>query len=235
MRCMATLHNVTSHAPFEGATEVWLDLAELAQQTQGMDLSTLAGVPPQAVHARQLAHVGGRLCAEAALAWQGVPLHAPIGRDATGAPQWPAGWTGSISHAAGVAMAAVLPRRSRHDIGLDTEALIAEPATQRAALAQCVHASELEAWTPALQPKVLTLIFSAKEAYYKAVRREVGRMIDFQEMAMVQLDTAQSRFTMAPVAGAASGLPMAHGSYQWQGARIVTRLVVAPDPGHGSG
>ena len=230
---MATLHNVTSHAPFVDATEVWLDLAELAQQMQGMDLSALAGVPPKAVHARQLAHVGGRLCAEAALAWQGVPLRAPIGRDAAGAPQWPTGWTGSISHAAGVAMAAVLPRRSRHDIGLDTEALIAEPATQRAALAQCVHASEREAWAPARQPEVLTLIFSAKEAYYKAVRREVGRMIDFQEMAITQLDAAQGLFTLAPVAGAASGLPAAHGSYQWLDTRIVTRVVPDSMPGTG--
>lgn len=222
-RCAPLLRIVSAPPIWPGAIEAQVELAALAAATEGLDLSVVSGVPPQAVRARQIAFFGGRLCAAAALAAQGHGLDAPLPRTADGAPGWPAGWTGSITHAAGLAMAAVMPRRGAHDIGLDTESLIVEPTTRRAVLSQCLHAAEREAMGPQPPAERLTLVFSAKEAYYKAARRVVGRMIGFQEMRVI-VDGDGKRFTLQPVAGAASGLPSAHGLASWAGERVITRV-----------
>jgi enterobactin synthetase component D len=232
-RCEPLIHVGPAPAPFAAASEAVLDLAQLAHETRDMDLVALQGITPSAVRARQLTTLAGRLCAEAALARQGERLQAPIDRDDAGGPLWPADWTGSITHAAGVAMAAVQRRGAGQDIGLDTEALITDPATLRAVLAQCLHASEHDAQGQAPAPERLTLVFSAKEAYYKAARRQVGRMIDFQEMTLTALDPAAGRFVLAPIAGPGSGLPVAQGSFRWDGARVVTRVAVARVDGCG--
>lgn len=225
-RCAALLQLAAGPAPWPAAHEAIVDLAALAAATDGLDLATIPGVPPRAVRARQLAFLGGRLCAEAALASQGLRLDAPLARGDDGAPAWPAGFTGSITHAAGVAMAVAMARNGPHDIGLDTESLIVQDTTRRAVLSQCLDAAERAALGPEPAAARLTAIFSAKEAWYKASRRAVGRMVGFREMTVAFLGDGDEHFALHPVAGAASGLPVGQGTATWEGSRVVTRVVI---------
>lgn len=211
--------------PFEPGAEALIDLAALAARVADLDLAELATVTPGAVRARQLAQFAGRLCAEAALQAQGHALAAPIGRLPDGAPAWPDGWSGAITHASGVAMAVVQRRQGDIDIGLDTEGLITGASTLSAVQAQCLLADELAGVDPALRAAALTLVFSAKEAYYKAARPRVGRMIDFKEMRLAGLNPTGGGFDLLPVAGPLAGLPAAHGQATWVGQRVVTRVV----------
>lgn len=62
----------------------------------------------------------GRQCAHAALSALGV-RPAPLLRDGAGAPVWPAGVVGSITHSRGYRAAAVAPRAEIAAIGVDAE------------------------------------------------------------------------------------------------------------------
>src|SRR5690606_3948746 len=68
---------------------------------------TLSGIPPaRGLAKRQSEFLAGRLCAREALACLTQQRSIPaVGED--GAPQWPAGVVGSITHGAGLALAVV--------------------------------------------------------------------------------------------------------------------------------
>jgi enterobactin synthetase component D len=206
-----------------------LSLASLEGVEDG-DIAALPGAPAGAVRKRRIDWLAGRLCAHAALGALGAEAPEPLGRHPSGAPAWPAGWTGSITHAAGVAMAVAAPARPGLGIGIDTEAVIANRSTAAAVIAQCIHPHEQERFDPGRHPALLTLLFSAKEAYYKAARAGVGRMIDFLEMAVVEIDRAQARLRLAPAAGADPDLPGATGDFTWAGRRVITRVLVEAVP-----
>lgn len=251
-----------------GAVGFQTDLAALGHLLQGQDLSALPGVPPQAVRSRQLAVVAGRLCAERALL-QGLELQtglqgngfktagpaghdrlctaatatalAPleVGRGDAGQPVWPEGWTGSITHSSSRAVALVLPRQGAYDLGIDTEQLITS-ATRPAVLKLCVHPSERPMLAAAARPDLaLTMLFSAKEAYYKAVYGAVRRFIDFQEVALSGWSAETGRFSIGPApvapglqarsAGPCAALPQATGWFVEQGAEVLTLVA----PGYG--
>lgn len=104
----------------------------------------------------------GRQCARAALASQGVGAVAIIS-DADGVPVWPEAWRGSITHSRGLCVAVVGAESRYTYLGLDLE------KTNRlgeAAIKRVVHADEA-AWVAGDQSRA-SLLFSAKEAFYKA-------------------------------------------------------------------
>ncbi|MBC6945357.1 MAG: phosphopantetheinyl transferase [Gammaproteobacteria bacterium] len=125
----------------------------------------------------------GRACARRALARLGM-LPQAIAVGARREPCWPAGIVGSISHAGGMAVAAVAHRRSFAALGLDIEAAAAlEPGlidtVCRPEEARRLRSGSADAAAGAL------LVFSAKEAVYKALWPLLGRFIDFQEVAIL--------------------------------------------------
>jgi 4'-phosphopantetheinyl transferase EntD len=138
-----------------------------------------------AVEARRREYAAVRSCARACLerlSYAPVPIMPGI----EGAPMWPAGVQGSMTHCAGYAAAAVglLPRISA--IGIDAEPdaplpdgvldLVATPAER-----------DRHAGTQ-LEPTGLNwdrLLFSAKEAVYKAWFPLVGEWLDHQEAEIV--------------------------------------------------
>lgn len=125
----------------------------------------------------------GRACARRALGRLGMPPQA-IAVGTRREPCWPAGIVGSISHAGGMAVAAVAHDHSFAALGLDIEASqVLEPRlidmVCRPEEARRLHAGGADAAAEAL------LVFSAKEAVYKALAPLVGRFIDFQEVAIL--------------------------------------------------
>lgn len=124
--------------------------------------------PQEAAHltvaasARQAEFLTGRACARQALAQVGAAA-GPIAADAEGLPQWPQGFLASITHSRGLAAAVGARVEQFSYLGLDLE------KTNRlsdAALRRVVHSDEAK-WVGQDQWRA-SLLFSAKEAFYKA-------------------------------------------------------------------
>jgi 4'-phosphopantetheinyl transferase EntD len=122
----------------------------------------------QAVDKRRREFATTRRCARAALAQLGVPAVAILPGD-RGAPQWPAGIVGSMTHCRGYRAAAVARAEHLITIGLDAEPDDALPGGVLEVVAspgEQARISELAAAFPG--PAWDRLLFSAKESVYKA-------------------------------------------------------------------
>ena len=136
-----------------------------------------------AVPKRRSEFLAGRLCAAYALRQAG--LAEAVGRKGR-APQWPSGCVGSITHSRDRAISAV---STRYDaVGLDCEALV--PAERAHQLAAAIFTEVEFRLCPDALPfaSFFTLIFSAKEALYKALSPRLSRVPDFLDVTLTQLD-----------------------------------------------
>jgi 4'-phosphopantetheinyl transferase EntD len=138
----------------------------------------------RAVDKRRREFITGRACARAALARLGLPA-APIPRGERGAPQWPAGVVGSITHCAGYRASAAAWRRDVRTIGLDAEPhapLPPQVLDTVASAAEQARLAELAAAVPAVHWD--RLLFSAKESVYKAWFPVTGQWLGFGDAAI---------------------------------------------------
>lgn len=133
-----------------------------------------------------------RWCARGALRALGAPS-APILPGARGAPQWPPGIVGSMTHCDGYRAAALAWAGEVVSIGIDAEPhhglsegvlrLIARPEER-------AHLADLSAGHPAVCWDLL--LFSAKESVFKAWFPLTERWLDFQEAALTIVPADQS-------------------------------------------
>lgn len=141
-------------------------------------------LPPhlhQAVKQRQQSYLAGRACAQIlypryGLQWDHLPMY-PESHPQHGAPQWPEGFTGSISHSPTLAVATMAPLSRYSGIGIDVERVMSEEKAQRLTT-QILHPGE--DWVKTALD--LTLVFSFKESIYKALHPTLQRFIGFQEV-----------------------------------------------------
>jgi 4'-phosphopantetheinyl transferase EntD len=148
----------------------------------------------RAVEKRRREFATVRHCAREALARLGLPP-APIVPGPRGAPRWPDGVVGSMTHCAGYRAAAVGLARDVATIGIDAEPheplpegvidLVASPAERRR-LTRLAAAAPDRHWD--------RVLFCAKEAVYKAWSPLTGRWLDFGEVDLI-LDPDASTFT----------------------------------------
>ena len=170
------------------------ELVEGHQHLGGILFPEEEQIIAQAVPARRREYATVRCCARACLSRLGyrpVPILPGVG----GAPIWPAGIQGSMTHCAGYAAAAVGPSSRFSGIGIDAEPdaplpegvldLIATPAEQER-LAETPPAPDSPHWD--------RLLFSAKEAIYKAWFPLVGEWLDHQQ-AEILIQPDQGTFT----------------------------------------
>jgi len=139
---------------------------------------------PRAVAKRRAERAFGRACARTALAELGI-APAAIASSAGGAPMWPAGIAGSITHTDDYAAAAVV--RDVVALGIDLESL-AHTARVPDLLATVALASE--------RAHPAALVFSAKESVYKCLY--AGQFLDFHD---VELAIGPGTFTVVRAAG----------------------------------
>jgi len=145
-----------------------------------------------AVPARQAEFHAGRAAARAAMVALSLPPRpVPMGPDR--APLWPAGVTGSISHSATACVAALGHARDWAGIGVDIEEdspleplLVAEICTR----AERVWLGTQPGPERGLMAK---LVFSAKEAAYKAQYPITGQLFGFDALE-VRIDRVQTVF-----------------------------------------
>ncbi|HEX4832525.1 MAG TPA: 4'-phosphopantetheinyl transferase superfamily protein [Trebonia sp.] len=183
-----------------------------------------------AVDKRRREFITARHCARRALAGLGVPP-GPIGRGERGAPQWPAGIVGSITHCAGYRAAAVARDHELVTIGLDAEPagplpdgvlnMVGLPA-ERDRLAELAATAPGTHWD--------RLLFSAKESVYKAWFPLARRWLGFEDADItLGLD---GTFTARLLVGGpeVQGEPLAGFSGRWlsEGGLVLTAIALAP-------
>lgn len=206
----------------QGACSVSLDLP-LLDEALGAFLPSLAQwlVPEvrASVASRQLAHAAGRLCAERCLQTFGVKQRAVL-REPTGEPIWPTGFQGSIAHSEITAIALVLRNSVGHSIaaGVDIERLgIIDSAT----LSVFSTTDERQRWSLENDMEAATILFSAKEAYFKAAYRSAKRFIDFDEMTVDRWDRGLCRVVLVPSTNATTPLPVGHCRYRLRAEQVI--------------
>jgi enterobactin synthetase component D len=135
---------------------------------------------------RQSEFLAGRLCARAALAGHDAQALTPD-RAEDGAPLWPAGLCGSITHSHGLAAAVVASRHDWLGLGLDAELLL-EPARAQRLLPQVLSPEEqhrLQGLDAAAQALRISLTFCAKESLFKALYPLVRQRFWFQDAELL--------------------------------------------------
>ena len=189
-----------------------------------------------AVEKRRTEFATSRHCARSALAALGLPA-APLLRGPGGAPRWPGGVVGSITHCAGYRAAAAGRAVDAVTVGIDAEpdqplpdlvlGTIALPQ-ERAMLLDLTAAAPGPCWD--------RLLFSAKESVYKAWFPLTGRWLGFSDAAITVSPadgTFQARLLVpGPLAGSRR-LPGFAGRWLARDGLIVTAITVpAPLPGY---
>jgi 4'-phosphopantetheinyl transferase EntD len=145
--------------------------------------------PGRAVEKRRREFVSGRACARLAMGQLGIaPTAVPNGE--RGEPQWPDGITGSITHCPGYRASAVTKRTWVSSLGIDAEVNAPLPDGVFEAVAfdrerelrEEVHGVWLD-----------RLLFSAKEAIYKAWYPCAKRWLGFEEVDL-SIDLSETTF-----------------------------------------
>ena len=155
----------------------------------------------RAVPHRRAEFVAGRWCAHQALAAVGLPA-ATLPTGLLGAPAWPAGAIGSITHDAGHCLAVAGPATALRGIGIDW--CDDSRLDSLGGLAdQVLSPLERDAFERAAAPhRHLQRVFCAKEAAVKAVSATIGRFIELQEIT-IEDDRAEAGGFLARIAGQA--------------------------------
>ena len=187
----------------------------------------------KAVASRRIEFGTVRWCARQALARLGLPP-ASILPGLRGAPRWPAGVAGSMTHCAGYRAAALAHIRDIAAIGIDAEPHGPLPdgvgdrvvnQVERRALAELASAAPGVSWDK--------LLFSAKEATYKAWFPLTQRWLGFDD-AVISINPADGTFTAqllvpGPVLG---GHQLTEFTGRWlaRDGLVITSIAVPAEP-----
>ncbi|MNG57158.1 4'-phosphopantetheinyl transferase Npt [compost metagenome] len=135
---------------------------------------------------RKAEYFAGRLAARRALQFLGCKtLDLPIGDHRL--PQWPLGYRGSISHTRALAVSAVCQHDHYQAVGIDTETVFTvEQCTKltSAIVSDAEWNDVIRGGCELAQTQLVTLIFSAKEALYKAL---YPHTLSFQDFSAAKL------------------------------------------------
>jgi len=142
----------------------------------------------RALPIRRREFAAGRAAARRALVALGLPP-APIPMAPDRAPIWPEGLFGSISHSASLCLAVV--GRAPLSLGLDLEP---DAPLEEDLLPTICRPEELARLPEPARGNLARLIFSAKEATYKALYPLTGVILDFADLE-VTLEPEAGRFT----------------------------------------
>ena len=128
----------------------------------------------------------GRLCARRALAEFGIadfPIRVADDRQ----PIWPESMVGSITHTAGFCAAVVAPRQCAGGLGLDSEVVGDISVELWPGLCVPAELSWIRSLHTSQQPAAITLIFSAKEAFYKCQYPVARERLEFKDVSVEAL------------------------------------------------
>ena len=146
-------------------------------------------LPEEAVHLAQAVpkrvreFAAGRLCARRALAEFGI-VDCPIRVAGDRQPIWPEAMVGSITHTAGFCAAVAAERQYTHALGLDSEVAGDVIVELWPRICAPIEIEWVESLPAPQRPAAVTLIFSAKEAFYKCQYSVVGERLNFHDVSV---------------------------------------------------
>lgn len=174
-----------------------------------------------AAQVRKEDYVAGRLCAFKASSLLGLSLtKLPTHSDRT--PIWPQNLCGSISHSKKLAVSCVSSTDHYFSLGIDAEELLDDHIDISEQVANSNELSLVE------NKLGLTVLFSAKEALYKAIYPIVKSFVDFKEVEMTAIDFAKKTFEIKALSENLLKLGLNHfqGSFQLIDNTIVTLITI---------
>lgn len=192
-------------------------------------------VVTRAAETRRCEFITARMCAHKALAKLGVPP-VPVIPGPQGAPRWPAGVVGSITHCDGYRAAAVARAAEVMSLGIDAEPneSLPEGGMLRtiARAEERMRLSDLAIRMPGICWD--RLLFSAKESVYKAWFPLVQRWLGF-ESADVVFDVAEGTFAARLLVPGplVAGAPLTSMAGRWMSGQglLLTAVVIPAGPG----
>ena len=165
--------------------------AEIYDAGQTLSLPTQeAALVAAAGASRQRDFTLGRSAARQALTAAGM-ADAVLPRADNGAPLWPAGFVGSITHTKGYAAALAARTDAVRGLGIDAERIGGVTETLAPRLFCEPETDWLAAVPAALHPLAITLLFSAKEAAFKASNPPAGAALHFRAVHIEVQGTLQ--------------------------------------------
>lgn len=139
------------------------------------------------VASRQFEYLAGRYCAAQALRQLGA-LTSIVGRNDDGSPHWPKGTLGSLSHTADRVIACAAYQSLWLGLGIDIEKTV--DTSMLVALEHFVLTPidrlQIEA-APLTVQEAATLVFSAKEAFYKFIYPRTHAQLDFKDVSLLEI------------------------------------------------
>ena len=172
----------------------------------------------EAAASRRADFLMGRLAAVEALRRLGV--EGSVGRSPDGAPVWPEGVAGSLTHHSGVAAAVV--GRNLAGLGIDICPRLGGDRL-RAVVRQCLTEAERETWAG---EEAATVAFAAKESIYKAAYPRAQRFIGFDEAEIVEVgDGTWAARLCGPLADEL-GVDTVMGTHAWDGSLLYAVLAL---------
>jgi enterobactin synthetase component D len=216
------------------------DIAKAAALAEALPLARPEPLR-RAVAKRRREFLVGRYCARGALAELGLPDQ-DVAYNADRSPGWPRGAVGSITHTDGLVLAVAAPQGALGGLGVDAE-VVMPLETARAVSSQIAAADELtslaEACPELAWERLVTLVFSAKEALYKCLYPRVGGYFGFEAARLESIDVAGGSFRVRVVEALASDVPnglLLPGYFQAAGPLLLSCVVWRrPSDGPASG
>lgn len=147
----------------------------------------------KAVPKRRNEFIAGRRCARAALAQMGLQPRA-MPPDERRAPQWPVGTVGSISHSIELCCAVASHSNTIACLGVDLETTT---RISSGVIERVLHPLEVDFVSD--DKAYGSLIFSAKEAFFKAQHPVWEAWPNFEDLAF-EVDTSTNRLNVIEVA-----------------------------------
>ena len=144
---------------------------------------------------RQEEFRAGRACARHALLRLGG-AQSYIGADSMGCPEWPAGVVGSITHTEGWAAAAIGKTAYFRAIGIDAEMVTRMTRDIWGMVFTREELTAISSFYPEIQPTIATILFSAKESFFKAQYPITKRLLEFTGIA-ITLNESRGTFSVA--------------------------------------
>ena len=134
----------------------------------------------------------GRHCAESQLRLFGENSSVDVNADRS--PAWPQGFVGSISHSTQWAWAAVARQQDLRSIGVDTEVIAGAETFKQLQYEIATHAEWDVVSATGLTPRqCFSVIFSAKEAFYKCWYLVNPKYFDFADAVVESASPEQLR------------------------------------------
>ncbi len=220
------------HQSVNAAPAIAALFADGAVAYQTWDIFTADSLLPEeqgyllkAVPKRIHEFAGGRACARAALSQLGFGRVAlPMGADRV--PRWPAGSTGSITHTDGFCAAVVANSAQIRALGLDAERENCVKPNLWHRICTAAELAGLQEQDARTALGAATLIFSAKEAFYKCQHALTRQWLGFRDISIaIEPDGFTVRSTESLQVAAHSPGPW-HGRYLFEAGLVITGLCI---------